>query len=183
MRSGFLLLLGATLLAGCQTVDTKQQHVAALTVSTEDLALRQAQLRRFDTMDEAKILQGCASVLQDLGFSIDEAAPSSGLIVGSKDRDAVEAQQVAGQVFFAVLISALGGKHDPVWDHNQKIRISIISRPSADRNATVVRATFQRVVWNTKGVISKAETLADPEMHRLFFDKLAQALFLEAHQI
>lgn len=172
-----------SVLAGCQQTSGTQQQAAALTLAAESLGQRQMQTRRFDTTDERNILAACAGVLQDLGFTTEETNLKAGLIVASKDRDAVESGQVAGQVFFALLVAAMGGRADPVWDANQKIRISIVTRPTGDRSGIVVRATFQRVIWNTKNQISRVETIDKPEIHQQFFEKLSQSVFLEAHQI
>jgi hypothetical protein len=182
MRFLVLMAAGVTLV-GCQTTNSTQQQTAALTLSADSMAQHQNSMRRFDTKDENMILSASAGVMQDLGFTIDESSESTGLIVASKDRDAVEAGQVASQIMLAALISALGGKADPVWEKNQKIRVSVVTRPSADNSGIVVRATFQRVIWNTKNQISRAESLEDPVLYQQFFDKLAQSVFLEAHQI
>jgi len=104
------------------------------------------------------------------------------MLVGSKERDAIEAGQVAGQLFLAALVAAFGGQADPVWDRNQRIRISIITRP-AGQNAINVRTTFQRVIWNSKNQVSRVETLDSPEMYQEFYDKVSQAVFLEAHEL
>jgi hypothetical protein len=90
---------------------------------------------------------------------------------------------VAGQVIIAALITALGGRADPVWDHNQKIRISVATRPAPRSAGTVVRVTFQRIVINNKNQVSKVETIDEPTIYQQFFDKLSQSVFLEAHQI
>ncbi len=129
------------------------------------------------------ILSACSGVLQDLGFTLEESSVATGLLVASKNRDAMEAEQVAGQIFVAALITAMGGTADPVWDRDQKIRISIITQPALDGAGVVVRVTFQRVVWNTKNQVSKVETIGDPGIYQQFFDKLSQSVFLEAHQI
>jgi hypothetical protein len=185
MRRVFLYAAGALVLPlmGCQTDSSVQQQKLALTLAPESLAQRQAQMRRFDTKDENNIIGASAAVLQDLGFTIEESSAKTGLIVASKDRDAVESGQVAGQIFLAALITAMGGRADPVWERNQKIRISIVTRPSADSAAVVVRVTFQRVIWNTKNQVSRVETLDDVILYQQFFDRLAQSVFLEAHQI
>lgn len=171
----------ALCLVGCQTPSVKQQ-AAALTLSQKSLSDRQMQSRRFDTQDERFVLAACSGVLQDLGFNIDESSVETGLIVASKDRDAVEAGQVTGQVFLALLAAAAGVQYDPTWDRNQKIRISIISKPTPDKK-TMVRVTFQRLIWNTKGVISRVESIGDAKLYQEFFDKLSQSVFLEANQI
>jgi hypothetical protein len=179
-----LALISATVVAvaACQTPASIEQQTAALTLSTKSLAVRQVQSRRFETQNERLLLSACAGVLQDLGFTIDESAPKMGLIVASKDRDAIEADQVAGQILLAALIAALGGQPDPVWERNQKIRISVVAKPLPS-GSELVRVTFQRVIWNTKDQISRVESIDDPIIYQQFFDKLAQAVFLEAHQI
>lgn len=173
----------AIMLCGCQHGTVVQQQTAALTLSGNSMAQRQAQMRRFDTKDEKMLLSASAGVMQDLGFNIEETTASAGLIMGSKDRDAVEAGQMAGQLFFAALITAAGGRADPTWDHIQKIRISVSTKPSADKSATVARVTFQRVVWNNKNQMAKAETLDDPLIYQQFFERLSKSVFLEAHEI
>ncbi|EPY02354.1 hypothetical protein K678_06285 [Magnetospirillum fulvum MGU-K5] len=181
MRALFLAMMVLTL-GGCQSDDLQQQK-SALTLAPESMAQRQMQTRRFDTKDESAILSATSAVLQDLGFTIEEVATRSGLIVGSKDRDAIESQQMAGQVFIAALITALGGRADPEWDLLQKIRVSIVTRPASDKAAVVVRVTFQRIVWNNKRQVSRVEAIADPVIYQRFFDKLSESVFLEAHQI
>jgi len=184
MRSGAACLTAVAIaLAACQQTNTVRHQTAALTLSADSLAQRQMQLRRFDTADERIILAAAAGVMQDLGFSIEESSAATGLIVGSKERDAVEAGQVAGQMFLAVLIAAMGGRADPTWDATQRIRVSVATKPSGDRSAIVARVTFQRILWNTKNQLSRVETIDAPEIYRQFFDKLSQSAFLEAHQI
>ena len=179
---GLPYIVLAVVLASCQSVPKVEDHTKALSLSKTSLSSRQIQTRRFDTGDEASILSACAGVLQDLGFNFDESAAGSGLIVASKDRDAVEAGQVAGQVFMVMLAAAVGVQAEAVWDKNQKIRISIVTQKASEKTV-LVRITFQRVIWNTKNQISKAETIEDPKIYQEFFDKLSQSVFLEGHKI
>jgi hypothetical protein len=95
----------------------------------------------------------------------------------------VEAKQVAGQLLLAALVAAAGGRADPVWEKQQKIRVSIVTRSSEDHQAMIARVLFQRVIWNTKNQISRVETIEDPVVYQSFFEKLAQAAFLSAHDI
>ena len=167
-----LLLATSLLVSGCENHIPKE----ALELKQENLQLRQLQTRSFETKEEKKILSSGASVLQDLGFSIDESESPLGVIVGSKDRDAVEAGQVAGAVMMAVLF----GVSMPI-DQNQKIRASLVTRPTDKK--TNLRVTFQRVVWNTQGQVSRTESIEDPKIYQEFFEKLSKAVFLEAHEI
>ncbi len=150
-----------------------------LSMNKATLEDRQLQTRLFDTSDEKKILSASAGVFQDLGFNLDESETDLGLIVGSKDRDATE----AGQVFLATLLAGMGGTQ-AIYDTKQKIRISLVSCPAGENGERIsVRVTFQRIVWNNYGQISRLERLNDPEMYQGFFDKLSKAIFLEAHGI
>ena len=151
----------------------------ALRLSPESLAQRQIQTRRFDTSDETEILSACAGLLQDLGFNLDESESRLGVIVASKERSAVE----AGQVVLSVLAALLTGVATPV-DEVQKMRACVVSKPAGEKKEnTAVRVTFQRIVWDTNGRITKLETLNDPKAYEEFFDKLSKAVFLEAHEI
>lgn len=161
------------LATGCNQTVPK----SALQLNAESFQLRQLQTRTFETANEKKLLTAGAGVLQDLGFNIDESETALGVIVGSKDRDATEAGQVAAAVFVALL----GGGAMPI-DKDQKIRASLITRPNG-KGKTNLRITLQRVVWNTQGQISKTQSIEEPEIYQDFFSKLSKAVFLEAHQI
>lgn len=150
----------------------------ALQLSPESLADRQLQTRLFETNDEAMLLSASAALLQDLGFTLDESESGLGVIVASKDRDATE----AGQVVMAVVLALLGA-NVPI-DEVQKLRASVVTKPvGEDGRRIAVRVTFQRIVWNNWGQISKQERLNEPEFYQEFFSKLSKAVFLEAHEI
>jgi len=168
------LIFSLALMVGCAAKIPPE----ALQWTSETLKERQLQTRRFDTTDETLILQSVAGLLQDLGFNIDESETKLGIIVGSKDRDATD----GGQVAAAVLIALLGGGAMPV-DKNQKLRASVVSSPTSTGNAMNVRVTFQRIVWNTQGQVTKTEPLDDPKFYQEFFEKLSKSVFLEAHEI
>lgn len=158
---------------GCQS----QVPKGALAMKETTLEQRQLQTRMFQSGNEGEILSACAGVLQDLGFTIDASETPLGLVMASKDRDATDAGQVAGAVLVAVLFRVA----TPV-DDVQKIRVSIVSN-SKSRSETAVRVTFQRVIWNTHGQVSRLELLDDVELYSQFFDKLSKAVFLEAHEL
>ncbi len=170
-----LYVVFAVILAGCEPGIPKE----ALQLSPESLKDRQLQTRRFETRDEAKLLSASALLLQDLGFTLDESETKLGVIVGSKTRSAVN----AGQVVFAIIIAGLGGGTMPI-DKVQKMRASLVTRPIGDTgDSTAVRITFQRIVWNDRGQISRQERMNDPKIYQEFFSKLSKSIFLEAHEI
>jgi len=151
----------------------------ALRMNKATLEDRRLQTRLFDTSDEEKILSASAGVLQDLGFNLDESETDLGLIVASKDRSATE----AGQVFLAVMVAAMSDT-SPRYDTKQKIRVSLVaSKAGENAKRTAVRVTFQRIVWDNYGQITKLERINDPKIYQGFFEKLSKAVFLEAHGV
>ena len=233
-------LLCAGMLAGCGAQIPRD----ALQLSPESLQYRQMQTRRFETTDKATMLTAATGVLQDLGFSLEEAEVPLGVLVGSKKRDATSTTQLAG----AFIIAALGGQ--AAVDSHQTIRVSMVMRENAgasrsssvksisasdlasiradmEKNLSaalrknhseetsrkvarqvadstakvleddlkkvlavrteggdsIVRVTFQRIVFDNTGQISRAEQINDPAIYRQFYDKLSKSVFLEAHEI
>lgn len=248
LRAGLLLAL--MMCAGCASHTQISKDM--LTLAPESMKMRQLQTKRYDTSDEKMVITASASVLQDLGFQLDESTPDLGIVVGSKTRDATD----AGQVTAAVFIALLGGGAMPI-DQHQTIRVSLVTAPMAkpkdadpsqkpketltpakinaactrvyavihkslsdelalvaspveaqavskrlaihmvtdleddlnqrmkmrDFGATRVRVTFQRVVVNTQGQISRMEALETPELYQEFYEKLSKSVFLEANDI
>jgi len=168
------LVLGA-----CATIPPE-----ALKMTPDTLARRQLQTRRFDGIEEKKILAASAGVLQDLGFNIDESETKLGVIVASKDRSAVSAGQVTASVLLALLTGTA-----TAYDKKQKIRVSLVARPVETATAAnppssfYVRVTFQRIIWNTANQITHIEAIDEAPIYREFFDKLSKSVFLEAQQI
>ncbi|MDQ1078616.1 hypothetical protein [Pseudoroseomonas cervicalis] len=182
LRRRFALLAGATLLAGCQQ-EAAQLHAGAMAPTDGALALRRLQSRRFDTPNEALLMQASVGVMQDLGFTIEDARAEAGLIVASKDRDAVEAQQVAAQVLLVLLAAMAKTQHQASWEKDQRIRIALVINRSGDGRGCIARATVQRVVLNTERRVTRAETIEDPAIYRAFFEALSKSVFLEANEI
>ncbi len=192
------------IVAGCANKIPKD----ALQLSPTALADRQMQTRRFETANYDKMLTAASHVFQDLGFNLDETDRTLGLLVGSKKSSAVS----GGQVFGSILLALFTGVAQPI-DKEQTIRASLVMReiqntitPTAKPVVTTtkrgktkrgsavahrepqptqstVRITFQRVVINDRGMITRTEQINDAKIYQEFFDKLSQAVFLEAHEL
>lgn len=163
------------MLYGCATTVPEE----ALRLPPQSLADRQIQTRRFDGVSEAELLSACAGVLQDLGFNLDEAESTLGLLVASKQRSAYEPTQATMAKLLDILVDI-----EIEVDKEQQIRASLVTRQVAGTaDSYLVRVTFQRIVWNTGNEISKRQVLNDPELHQRFFDKLSKSVFLEANSI
>ena len=48
---------------------------------------------------------------------------------------------------------------------------------------STVRVTFQRIIYNTAGQVTLQQQINEPQLYQEFFDKLSQAVFLEAHEL
>ncbi|NGM21442.1 hypothetical protein G3576_15570 [Roseomonas stagni] len=94
------------LLAGC-IAPTADQQASAFTPTSTAVAARARQSRRFDTTDQAMMMQAALGALQDLGFTIEESQADAGVIVGSKVaggriRAQVSVRRVPAQPFSVV---------------------------------------------------------------------------------
>jgi len=171
------LLMASVYLAGCQQKGIPKEALMPTYVTTEQRSL---QTRQYDTLNEKEILAATAGVLQDLGFTLEESETELGLITANKARDATESGQVAGAVFMTIMFGAGHFVHDK----EQKIRVSVVTKKALDGSKkTSVRVTFQRLIWDNRGILTKMETLEDPEMYQGFFEKLSKAVFLEGNKI
>lgn len=148
----------------------------ALQIQPESLQDRRMQSRAFQVPDERTLLLAAIDLVQDMGYSIERSESGLGVVVASKDRDATDRGEVAG----SLLVRALTGVKTAV-DKRQNIRVSIVTKPSG--SDVTLRATFQRVVWDSEGQISRLEYINDPEIYQEFFERLSKAVFLEVHQL
>ena len=167
-----MFFLGFSLVA-CQPRIPKD----ALALSPTSLKDRQLQTRIFETNDEKMLLTASAALLQDSGYTIEESEVSCGVIVSTRDRDVTETGEVVGSIALGICLGA------PVpYDTRQKVEASLVTKP-IDGNRIAVRITFQHIVWNDQGGISKREQINDPEIYEEFFAKLSKSVFLTAHEI
>jgi hypothetical protein len=166
------VLIGSLLIGGCASGVPKD----ALALSAESLQRRGLQTRKFDTIDEAKLLSAAVGLIQDLGFTIEGTQAKLGLVTGSKQRDATDGGQVAAAVAIAILLGV-----STSVDEDQTIRVSIVTRSSGQQ--TSLRVTFQRAIRNTSGQTTRLEFIADEDIYQEFFQRLSKAVFLEAQKI
>ncbi|HWL79821.1 MAG TPA: hypothetical protein VNR89_02600 [Roseomonas sp.] len=77
-----LVALSAAAAGAC--APTAEQQAAALGPASSAVAARSRQSWRFETGDQALMLQSVIGALQDLGFTIEESQAATGVVVGSK---------------------------------------------------------------------------------------------------
>jgi hypothetical protein len=152
-------------------------------LSPQLLRQRQIETRKYAGIEERELLLACSNVLQDLGFNLENSEARLGVLTASKQRDAIDAKEVA----LAVAVALLGGGAMAI-SKDQTIRVSLVVRPVrlADGSSAArdhfVRVTFQRIVRRTDNSIY-ARGLSDPDLFRLFFERVSQSVFLEAQDI
>jgi len=176
----FLVVFLCLGIVGCATVPK-----GFLKPAEQSLKDRQLQMRQYETKDDGKIVTSVAGVLQDLGFILDNSETEVGFVAASKKADAKNAGQITAAVALDIA-SALFGVYSnttAACDKAQMVKASVITQPSLDGSKTVVRVTFQRIVWNMSNQISKIETVKEPSIYQKFYDSLSKAIFLEAEQI
>lgn len=168
------VLICSILFSGCAT---SQQMMK---LSESSLEERQLQTKIYDTTKESEILSASVSSLQDMGFNIDEISREFGVITCSKTRDAREVGQQVGLFFLALLG---GAQAMEMADHTQIIRATVVTTPKTNQNKALTRLTVQRVIKNQRGLVTKVETVKEPEIYKAFFEKLSKAIFLEANDL
>jgi hypothetical protein len=172
------LILAAFMLSGCVSANDIANRVGQPPAAMAKL--RAIETRRFDTMDDLRLVSAGTQTMQDLGFIISESSLEGGLVTGAKQRDATETGQVVGQIALTVLLAALGSYHVPVWDDNQTIQATIVAYTLDGTKASEVRVSFDRIVVNTQGQ-RRAEFIEDESIYREFFQRYSTALDLEGH--
>jgi hypothetical protein len=163
-------------LTACQT-DPEWANKEALKIGaplTDAAKIRERQTQSFSVASEAQLLSETTQVLQDLGFTIEESSAHYGVLEGSKNRDATEAGEVAGQVALAVGLALMGVHYTPSWDKDQVIRATVTTNPIGQHEVRL-RVSFERIVTNTQH-LSRVEELTAPEFSQGFFDKVRSGL-------
>jgi hypothetical protein len=174
IRYSLSALLAFAIWTGCGSSSLPK---GAFSMQGRTLEERQIQIRTFDSGDLEEILIASAQLLQDLGFTLEEAEEDLGLVTGGKQRDATHTGQQIGQFAAAVFLGVRTST-----DADQVIRASIVVSPAGEDRCQV-RATFQRVIWDDLGRVTKREWIKDPEIYQEFFSALSKSIFLEAHEI
>ena len=170
-RALFAVLL--TAMAACQ--DHNQQAMLLGAARPVAAQIREMQTLVLPDVAEAQLLRDATQVLLDLGFAIEESSSDYGVLVGSKERDATEAGQVAAAVAITVVAALFLVAVIPTWDQDQLIRATVTTRPIRGGRGADLRVTFERRVRNNQGH-SRYEALEAPELYREFFTLLRQGI-------
>jgi hypothetical protein len=83
-QSPFAFLLLAALLAGACAAPPTKEESDLLAPTDEQMKLRSFQSRTFDVADRTQAMRGVIAALQDLGFIIERANDSLGLVTAAR---------------------------------------------------------------------------------------------------
>jgi len=144
-RFGCAALAALLLMTGCYAVTLDRD----LNLTPEMFARRQMQTRRLDTADKEKTMRAIIATLQDLGFMLDRADSTLGVVTASKAR----ADSMQMQVYAS-------------------LRITVTVRPRGERQLLVrASAEYQRSpVTEAKpyqNFFNSLEKAMSPEAHQV----------------
>lgn len=176
-----IAVLPIAVVAACTTATPK----GSLRLPPEAAADREAQTRRYAGVEEKQLLAIGASVLQDLGFAIDASETRLGIVVGSKERSAVDEREMIAAYLISLLSILALTPTEPNYANRQLLRVALVTRPvsrdASGADATLVRVTFQRTVFDNADRLRRLEPITGPQLYEEFFDRLSRGVFLEAH--
>lgn len=176
-------LLAAALAVGlvaCATGTGKEEVQPRPELSAD----RQLQTRRFEGINEEKLLAASIGVLQDLGFTVKVSNVELGMATGIKDREAKAPDQKAAMIVLMILLAATTGQAPPgsAIKEEQTVRVLVTTRPvPGSSDICEVRVTFHRFL--RQPFVWEAGSLRDPKLYEGFFELLSKAIFLEAHKV
>ena len=168
-------------LTACQNPNALAMKIGAM--PSNAAAMREAEIRQLDATDQVVLLSDITQALQDLGFTVSESSAALGVVTGTKQRDAEESGQVAGQIALTVAFALLGTAYVPVWDKVQKINITTTVAPGLRPQQFAVRVSFDRYIWNNQGKLWKTELIQDRAVYQEFFERMSHGRTLGAHAV
>ena len=144
------------------------------------LSRRQIETARFETQDEMALLSASVNLLQDMGYTLGETEPELGLVTAYKDKVISR----PGVKAFIIFVTTLGGMLTPVgvspfYLTERRIFITLATTKSPDGKGTNVRADFTQTIMTNKEY-SRQQKIKDPEIYKIFFDRLGQTVSLPA---
>ena len=177
----WLLVVFALTLTACETLPRE-----AFRLSESSLQLRAMQTREYEDVTDIQILSASSALLQDLGYAIDEIEKPLGVLSASKKADASNRGEKIGTraldtvTCIVSLLRACSAKNFKATDAVQDIRLTLVTIPNHQSDRTIsVRITMQRIVWDHENRITKQQTISDPNVYAVLFDKLSKSVFLE----
>ena len=142
------------------------------------LQIREFQTKTFEISDSLTVMKAMINVLQDEGFTVENANVELGLITASKETDI----ESGWDRFFAELGDALDeGGYDARWSKSMLVETS--ANVTGFGESTKVRANFRAKHFDNRGGILKVYQIEDEQFYRDFFAKVDKAIFLQKEKL
>jgi hypothetical protein len=167
-----LVFIAASLcaLAGCSTIPKD-----AYLLTPSNLEDRRLESRIFANIDETALLKDCSIILKNMGYSMDLMNPDIGLLTATK----YEERRGAAAMFMTVLSAGLAST-----DKEQAYKATFTTMPAQDRRgAYLTRLTLQRIVFNSDDEATSVELIKDPDLYKLFYERLEASTFVEPDRL
>ncbi len=174
-------IFAVLLLAGCAPTMPK----SALRLPESTLELRSIQTRSFEAESEAAILAATVAAMQDMEYNIDAVEIDLGVVTASKTTDASSNSALVGYTMLEILCAAHGTYCDTSEKIPDKFRttITMVVLPSLARQGEfTARITLHYVTINTLGNVIDRESIVKAETYQQVFERLSNAIFLQANE-
>jgi len=126
LKKNLLVLISLLVLTGCATT-----HDRLLDMDTSQVQLRSFQSRAFDTTDKEKTMRAIIATLQDLGFMLDSADYTLGVVAASKSR--ADVLRAPGSLRVTVTVRPRGEKQLMVRA-NAEYQLQPVTEPKPYQN-------------------------------------------------
>ncbi len=136
---------------------------------TEQQTLRMLTGRRYAGISQAHALDAAAGVLRAQGYAPVTVDRDAGLIEGGRSDTLAPKWR---QLLRGALKARIGGL--PAKPDHERVAAIVTVRLTSAR-ATVVRARFDRTVWDSNGD-SRTKTVIEPEYYQTFFGEMDKAM-------
>jgi hypothetical protein len=115
-------------------------------------------------------------ILKDMGYTPEIVATDFGLVTAAR----IEVRNG----LTSALMSLFGGGASPGIDKDLTLVATLTATASSNKdNVSIVRITFQHVVFDSDGEASSSELIRDGKIYKMFYERLEAAVFIEADKI
>ncbi len=137
---------------------------------TEQQTLRMLSDRRYAGISQARALDAVAGVLRAQGYAPVTVDRDVGLIEGGRSDTLIPKWR---QLLRGALKARIGGL--PAKPDHERVAAVVTVRTAPDTRGAIVRARFDRTVWDSNGD-SRTKTVVEPAYYQTFFGDMDKAM-------
>ncbi|MCA8273678.1 hypothetical protein LGN17_14330 [Burkholderia sp. AU30280] len=137
---------------------------------SEQQTLRMLSDRRYADATQARVLDAVAGVLRAQGYAPVTVDRDSGLVEAGRSDTLIPKWR---QLLRGALKARIGML--PTKPDHERVAAIVTVRAGRDAHAAIVRARFDRTVWDSAGD-SRTKTVLEPEYYQAFFTEVDKAM-------